>query len=87
MNSTPTRRTITKLLLAAPAAVSVAPLACTTTGGASAADRVPPAERQRREDVARSTARLQKNVAALSQVALPAASEPAIHFSPLLIRK
>ena len=37
--------------------------------------------------LARSTARLQKNVAALSQVALPAGSEPAIHFSPLLIRK
>ncbi|HEY7112873.1 MAG TPA: hypothetical protein VIA45_08070 [Thermoanaerobaculia bacterium] len=88
MSSNPTRRTLTKLLLAAPAALSVAPLACTSTSGsASSADRLPPAERKRRDELARSTAQLQKNVAALAQLELPAGSEPAIYFSPLLTRK
>ena len=88
MSSTPTRRTLTKLLLAAPAALSVAPLACTSTSGSGgSADRLPPEERKRRDALARATARMQKNVGALAQLELPAGSEPAIHFSPLLTRK
>ena len=88
MNPTPTRRTVTKLLLAAPAALAAASAACTSTSGSGGtSDRLPPAERKHRDDVSRSVAELQKNVATLSQLELPAGSEPAIHFSPLLIRK
>jgi hypothetical protein len=88
MKPTPTRRTVTKLLLAAPAALAAASAACTSTSASGASsDRVSPAERKHRDDVAQSASRLQKGVDALSQLEMPAGSEPAIHFSPLLTRK
>jgi len=88
MKPTPTRRTVTKLLLAAPAALAAASAACTSTSGsADSSERLPPAERKHRDDVARSVSRLRKNVDALSQLAMPAGSEPAIFFTPLLARK
>jgi len=82
-----TRRTVTKLLLVAPAALATAPLACQSTGGANAPERLTPEQRQQREEVSKSVSRMQESVARVAQMEIPVGSDPAIFFSPLVARK
>lgn len=81
-----TRRAVTKILLAAPAALAAGPLACQSASG-SAPRRLSPGEEQHREELARSQARLKKSVERLRQMEIALGSEPAIHFTPVLSRK
>jgi hypothetical protein len=87
MNRSPTRRTVAKLLLAAPAAAAVAPLACQTAGPSSAAPRLTPEQKQQQQEIAKTVSRLDKSLERLKAMEIPVGSEPAIHFSPLLARK
>jgi hypothetical protein len=82
----PTRRSVTKLLLAAPAALAAAPIACQSTGGAGTPENLTPEQRQQREDLSKSVSRLQQSVQRVGQMQIPVGSEPAIYFSPLVSR-
>lgn len=81
-----TRRAITKILLAAPAALIGGPLACQSVSG-PAPRRLSPAEQKDRQELERSVARLEKSVERLRLMEIPVGSEPAIRFTPLLTKK
>jgi hypothetical protein len=81
-----TRRTVTKLLLAAPAALATVPLGCQSTASSSAAEHLTPEQRQQREDLSKSVSRLRESVQRVGQMQIPVGSEPAIYFSPLVSR-
>jgi hypothetical protein len=82
-----TRRTVTKLLLAAPAALAAVPLGCQSTGSSSSGSQhLTPEQRQQREDLSKSVSRLRESVQRVGQMQIPVGSEPAIYFSPLVSR-
>ncbi|MGH9368760.1 MAG: hypothetical protein ACRD3M_13925 [Thermoanaerobaculia bacterium] len=82
-----TRRAVTKILVAAPAALAAGPLGCRTAGDSRPAERLTPAQKKRRGDLARSVSRLQKSIERLDAMEIPIGSEPATYFAPLLAKK
>jgi ATP-dependent exoDNAse (exonuclease V) alpha subunit len=84
-----TRRAVTKILLATPAAFAAGPLACQTAGGTAArtSERLSPAEQKERADLARSVSLLKESVGKLDQMEIPVGSEPSFFFTPLLPKK
>jgi hypothetical protein len=83
-----TRRTITKILLAAPAALAAGTLGCQSTAGSGgSAARQSPAEQKHREDLARSVSRLKRSIERLDQLEIAIGGEPAMSFEPLLANK
>ncbi|HYB52963.1 MAG TPA: hypothetical protein VEG84_03770 [Thermoanaerobaculia bacterium] len=84
-----TRRAVARMLLAAPAAaLASAPLACQSAQGSrSGSSHLTAAEQKRRQDLARSTARLKKSVEHLDQMEIPVDADPAFRFTPLVGKK
>lgn len=82
-----TRRAATKILLAAPAALAVGPLACQTAGPSGSEERLSPEQQKEKQDLAQSVSRLEKSVQRLDAMEIPIGAEPAIYFSPLLAKK
>jgi hypothetical protein len=88
MKSRLTRRAVTKILIAVPAALAAGPLGCQSTGpGGSAPQRLTPAEQKEREDLGKTTSRLKQSIERLGQMKIPIGSEPAVHFTPLVAKK
>ena len=81
-----TRRAVTKILLASPAALAGGPLACQSLSGPPP-QRLSPEQQKERQEAARAAARLKASVERLGQMEIPVGSEPAIHFTPLLAKK
>ena len=93
MNERPTRRTIGKLLIASPVALSLAELACVSAPkpapeerppGTGAAPASPPLTPKERKDLDKAVAQLRKTLAALHKASVPMGAEPAFVFAPLL---
>lgn len=83
-----TRRSVAKMLLAAPAALAAAPIACQSFGSSSSPEeRQTPEERQRRQEISKAASRLQASVQRIGQMEIPVGSDPAMIFSPLLPKK
>jgi hypothetical protein len=83
-----TRRTVTKLLLAAPAALAGGTLACQSLGSSGSADeRLSPEQRRQREAVSKSVSRLKQSVERIEKMDIRVGSEPAITFEPYLAKK
>jgi hypothetical protein len=88
MNDRLTRRAVTKIILAAPAALTAGALACQSTSGSSGASRGgSAAEQQHRDDLGRWVSRLKKCAERLDQMEIAIGSEPAIQFAPLIVAK
>jgi hypothetical protein len=71
-----TRRTVTKLLLAAPAALAGGSLACQSLGSSASAD-----------EVSKSVSHLKQSVEQIEKMDIRVGSEPAITFEPYLAKK
>ena len=83
-----TRRSLTKLLLAAPAALAAGPIACqTASGGRPASQRLTAAQQKRQEALSREVARFKSSIEQLGRMDIAVGSEPAVHFTPLLPKK
>jgi len=83
-----TRRSLTKILLAAPAALAAGPLGCqSASGGRPAPERLTPAQQKDRENLSREMSRFKRNVERLDRMDIAIGSAPAIHFTPLLPKK
>ena len=78
---------MTKLLLAAPAAIAAVPLACQSMGSGSGNERLTPEQQRHREALSRSVSRLRQSVQRLDQMDIGVGSEPAITFTPLVAKK
>lgn len=88
MESRPTRRTLAKLLLVAPASLSLANLACKTAGPARTPE---PTDRARSEkekqELEKAITQLRKALDGLNKMTIPTGSEPGFVFSPTLPEK
>ncbi len=82
-----TRRAATKILLAAPAALAVGPLACQSTGASGSEERLSPEQQKEKQDLERSVSRLEKSIQRLDAMEIPIGAEPATYFTPLLAKK
>jgi hypothetical protein len=83
-----TRRSLTKILLAAPAALAAGPLACqSASGGRPATQRLTPAQQKQQEALSREVARFKSSIERLDRMDIGIGSEPAMHFTPLLPKK
>jgi hypothetical protein len=82
-----TRRAVTKIILAAPAALTAGALACQSTSGSSRARGGSAAEQQHRDDLGRWVSRLKRCAERLDQMEIAIGSEPAIQFAPLIAAK
>ena len=88
MNPKPTRRAVGKLLIAAPAALSVADLACRTAGEPKSAEpTTPPLSAKERQDLAKAVAQLRRVLDSLNKMPIPMGSEPGFLFNPVPPKK
>jgi hypothetical protein len=91
MNRRPTRRTIGKLLIATPAALSAAVAACrSATQPPPDAQPRPvspggvPLSPKERQDYEKAVKQLRKSLEAVRKTSVPVGAEPAFAFAPLL---
>jgi hypothetical protein len=82
-----TRRSLAKILLAAPAALAAGPLACQSASGGRAPQRLTAAQQKERESLSREMSRFKQSIERLDRMDIAIGSEPAIHFTPLLPKK
>jgi hypothetical protein len=83
-----TRRSLVKILLAAPPALAAGPLACqSASGGRPAPQRLTPVQQKERENLSREMSRFKESIERLDRMDIAIGGEPAIHFAPLLPKK
>ncbi|HTO88695.1 MAG TPA: hypothetical protein VMR54_14345 [Thermoanaerobaculia bacterium] len=89
MNDRLTRRAVTKIILAAPAALTMGTMGCQSTSGSSRASSRggSASQQQHRDDLARWVSRLRRSTERLDQMEIAIGSEPAIQFAPLIAAK